>query len=712
MQKFLPELIQLNIPFIFLLLIGVVAASIAYYLYRNSTPEISKFSKYLLVTIRGIIFFFVILIFFSPSFFLTFKETIKPKIALFIDNSKSMGYEDDDHDRWSILKKTTKTLLEILPQNTDLIQFTFNNALDTLSKSEIPLSDRSTDFKPLIKLLKKENFDKAIIISDGNHTESGYPIEHEWPYNSKIYTVGIGLTSSGTDIAISDVTYQPVIYADQENSIAVQIRTESLNYNPNVQLKYYLNDKLIQKKNINLHPGSFNTNVNLSNISANVGLNKIRLEVDAIEEETNILNNKYTFVQNVMNSRIKISIFSGAPSYESKFLSFLLNKNENFEIYNFVEKKNGQFYEQINLNDLDQSDVLIFCGFPGHNTTVNTQNRILNYLRQNQPSLLFYLNEHTNQKKLLELRTWLPYQQLPGKIKSREILINNPLTISVNPILFIFEQKNTNQEFWSKVPPITVQYSGGLIRDGVKSLLEGSDSQNQFPIILLNDQTNYRSAVLNGEGFWKWHFLLQNNQGISNGYQKFLLNILLWVNDRTKLKPVILNSEKNVVYLGEIVKIIGNIYDASFKPIRDGELIVQSKWNQQEFNIDVDNDSTGNYLIKFVPPGEGKYTISAKGFKEGIELGSDFVELEVIPIEKEFIHIDQNVEFLKKIAAMGNGFYVDASDVDSLASALVEPDKTRLKDRIIDVWYHPVLLILIILLITAEWIIRKRLGLV
>jgi hypothetical protein len=35
-----------------------------------------------------------------------------------------------------------------------------------------------------------------------------------------------------------------------------------------------------------------------------------------------------------------------------------------------------------------------------------------------------------------------------------------------------------------------------------------------------------------------------------------------------------------------------------------------------------------------------------------------------------------------------------------------------IKDRIVDIWYHPVMLTLIILLISAEWIYRKRLGLV
>ncbi len=99
MQDLFPQLIRLNIPFIFLLLIGAVAVSVAFYLYRKTTPKLSKPSKYILIILRSIVFFLVILLFLTPSFFLTYRKTVKPKMALFVDNSKSMSYEAEDYKR-------------------------------------------------------------------------------------------------------------------------------------------------------------------------------------------------------------------------------------------------------------------------------------------------------------------------------------------------------------------------------------------------------------------------------------------------------------------------------------------------------------------------------------------------------------------------------------------------------------------------------------
>ncbi|MBN1407581.1 MAG: hypothetical protein JW956_07325 [Calditrichaceae bacterium] len=707
-----PQLIRLNIPFIFLLLIGATAIALAYYLYKKTTPVINKVSKYLLITIRSLIFFFVIVLFFTPSFFLTFKETLSPTVALFIDNSRSMGYETENYKRWQETLEAAQKIRSIIPSNVELHQFTFNNRVDTASSEKLFLSEGSTDFNTIISFIKHKNFNKAIIISDGNPTEGSYAVQNEWPFDTKIFTAGIGQISSGIDLAINNVTYQPVAYLDDENKIEIQIRVENLPNMSTLKLDYYINDKLIQQKKQNMYPGSYNQNINLTHINKQVGLNKLRIVAQTIEGEANILNNTYTFVQNVLDSKMKIGIFSGMPAYDSKFVSLLLQQVEDFEVLHYTEKRNGQFYNQTNLNAIEELDVFILIGFPGKYTLSNTMNRILNILRQKQPALLVFMNQYSDQQKLLQLRPWLPYEQLPAKIKAMDVIINHPLSSSINPLLYIYDEKERNQEFWSKAPPIRIEYAGGKLKDNVQTLLSGSGSRNEFPLILLSEQQNYRSLSFNGEGFWKWHFLLQDRKQISTAYQKFLVALLRWANDRTKLKPVTLVSEQNVVDLGESVQITGYIYDNSFQPVKDGELAVNAEWNKQTFSLEVKNDSTGSYLIDFMPPGEGKYTITAKGYREGIELGSDKLEIEVIPVEKEFIHINQNVNFLKKLAEMGNGFYVNASDIDSLRSVLIQQDAVTLRDRVIDIWYHPVLLTMIIVLITTEWIMRKRLGLV
>ncbi|HES59570.1 MAG TPA: carboxypeptidase regulatory-like domain-containing protein [Caldithrix sp.] len=623
-----------------------------------------------------------------------------------------MGYETENYKRWQETLEAAQKIRSIIPSNVELHQFTFNNRVDTASSEKLFLSEGSTDFNTIISFIKHKNFNKAIIISDGNPTEGSYAVQNEWPFDTKIFTAGIGQISSGIDLAINNVTYQPVAYLDDENKIEIQIRVENLPNMSTLKLDYYINDKLIQQKKQNMYPGSYNQNINLTHINKQVGLNKLRIVAQTIEGEANILNNTYTFVQNVLDSKMKIGIFSGMPAYDSKFVSLLLQQVEDFEVLHYTEKRNGQFYNQTNLNAIEELDVFILIGFPGKYTLSNTMNRILNILRQKQPALLVFMNQYSDQQKLLQLRPWLPYEQLPAKIKAMDVIINHPLSSSINPLLYIYDEKERNQEFWSKAPPIRIEYAGGKLKDNVQTLLSGSGSRNEFPLILLSEQQNYRSLSFNGEGFWKWHFLLQDRKQISTAYQKFLVALLRWANDRTKLKPVTLVSEQNVVDLGESVQITGYIYDNSFQPVKDGELAVNAEWNKQTFSLEVKNDSTGSYLIDFMPPGEGKYTITAKGYREGIELGSDKLEIEVIPVEKEFIHINQNVNFLKKLAEMGNGFYVNASDIDSLRSVLIQQDAVTLRDRVIDIWYHPVLLTMIIVLITTEWIMRKRLGLV
>ena len=100
MQNLFPQMIQFNVPFIFTILIAVTAAAVTVFYYRRTNPEVSNAGKYALGVLRGSIIFLIILLFFAPRFLLQIRKVEKPKIAVFADNSLSMGNSESDSTRW------------------------------------------------------------------------------------------------------------------------------------------------------------------------------------------------------------------------------------------------------------------------------------------------------------------------------------------------------------------------------------------------------------------------------------------------------------------------------------------------------------------------------------------------------------------------------------------------------------------------------------
>jgi hypothetical protein len=71
-----------------------------------------------------------------------------------------------------------------------------------------------------------------------------------------------------------------------------------------------------------------------------------------------------------------------------------------------------------------------------------------------------------------------------------------------------------------------------------------------------------------------------------------------------------------------------------------------------------------------------------------------------------------NFEYLKQLTEKTGGIFVPIERAEELLKQLeLKPKFIRIQEEL-EIWYKPVLLLLIIACITLEWILRKRFGLV
>ena len=713
MHNFLPELIRFNVPFIIVLVLVSLAALAAWWLYRRVAPPLTKASQYVLLILRATILFLVLLLFFTPRFIITFQVEKQPGFGIFTDNSASMAVRDNDRPRWQETIAARQQVQAMLPPSARLGHFTFNSGVEEHeADAGMDVSGFATNFSALLDAIRKENFDKVIIISDGNHTEGSYPLTDRWPSMTTLYTVGIGNIETGIDVSIDNVRYPALNYVNKKSDIEVQISSRGLPKNERLQMRLFLDKRLITAQFVELEAGSYQHSVFFEYIPGRTGLNRLRVEIDSLGGEKNWDNNSYTFVQNILKSKIKVGLISGLPSYDSKFLNLLLSRNEDVELFTFTETPRQRAFEGSDNRHIDSLEVIILCGFPGPYSQQNQINRLMNVLKTGNSSTMIFLTRHTDINKLQAFRDYLPFESVIRNRDALPVAVSNPAEMSVNPILFLFDRQEILRRYWGKLPPVDVYFSVSRPKANSRILLNAAGDSETIPLLTLADNPLQRMVLFNGEGFWKWYFLLQNDAEIVDGYAILLNHLVRWGSDQSKIKAVALESRQTTTTPGSEINIRAALFDANYQPLKDGQLVVQALWNDQEFTLPVIPDSAGNFQINFLPPGEGKFVITARGFKDGIEIGSDRLEIEVIPTDKEFIRVSQNRDFLNRLAVMSNGRYVDAADLDTLRQFLAVESELTFLERIFDIWYKPFLLILILLLITMEWILRKRYNLV
>ncbi len=697
----LPAAIESNIPFLALLGIAVLAFGFAYWHYRSVVPQISDIKRRLLMGLRFISFASVLFLFFKPNITLIFQREIKPKISVYVDNSLSMSVQDAAEKRWEETAKVLKKVNILRPGT----RWLFNNNVFPLNDSSFAVSKDATNFETLFKHIDENKADNIILISDGNVTAGSYPVQLKRHPDKKIFTVGIGREENNSDLFIDNVSYEPVIYKGIEQNISVKIGTKNLKKAFTASVKLMQNRTVLAVKSFRVDTlEAFHTIV-FQNTPQTVGQNKFKVTLENYKSDVNKQNNSFLFIQQILKKKLQIALFTGLPGYESKFLNQLLSAEPDFDCRFFVENKQGRFSGKDNPDIKTPFDVLIFQNFPSPYTKQQTLIQLAQILKKRKSSLFLMLGEKTDRAKLNSFLEFTPFEQVPKKLRSEAEPLFNP---GNSALLDLFNNSSANSQFWQQIPPIDVLFAPGKLKPEVKILLSGKER----PLILSYSKPGFRNMTFNGNGFWRWHFLMQNNSALANGYKNLLKHSIRWLADRRKIKPVLLKADATETIPGKAVQLNGFIYDADFKPVKDGQFQLQVQQGEEIIEINTEMDSSGRYSAKYLPAKEGTLQFTAKGFRFGRLYGQDKLQVEVAAAEKEFIHTGINRRYLQQIAKESGGLYTDAAQIDSLIKHIPQEVTIQKEKQSIALWYNPYLLAFILLTIISEWILRRRFGLV
>jgi hypothetical protein len=110
---------------------------------------------------------------------------------------------------------------------------------------------------------------------------------------------------------------------------------------------------------------------------------------------------------------------------------------------------------------------------------------------------------------------------------------------------------------------------------------------------------------------------------------------------------------------------------------------------------------------EYVPEGAGKYTVTSElaTTKEPVTAKTSFV---VAPSREEFLVPTRDEDYLVKIAALGGGKSLGLLDFNKQAGQMKNKSRTVPNDLTDEIWDSPLAMGLFIVMIVAEWVLRKR----
>lgn len=678
------------------------------YLYYRKTI-IPTLSKSLLVFLRtSTIFLFLTLLIFS---YITYQKKTreKPINVFLIDKSKSMtldNREDELNRAFNLIKKINNNISDnryFLFSDNILNEFDLK---DFFNSNLININDQSTNLSNSLNTLTKIIGDKKIstinIVSDGIFNAGGNPsYSLQFPDAAFNYLL-VGDTIQKSDLSIKNILFNSTVYT--ESNAKIHLVFNSYNYNKEIKISLFEEDKQIQEKNVKV--SDLNTEYNCSfNIKSNSeGIKKYKVKIENEQNEITDKNNSEEFFIEFINNKFKLLVISGNPSADYSYLAESIKRINNFEAKYFVQKSPGVFYEGT-IPPMDDFNLLILINFPTASTDLNLINKLNDELKNISLPVFFISGSNTDYERLKLLNKYLPFTSTSKYGNEERISVKNVNDIK-SDISNIYNIKKVS----GNLPEIFTPGINFELIPETQTLLYSSKLSK--PVLITSTNNNRNSAALLAYSFYKWRLNNTSNEN-KDFLSDLITGITLNICEKEKNKKIYLNIEKQIYSPLEQIKINGIL--------NTGESLSKVSIKVQIYNnffvkeYEPNRTSNNSFTCDIQNLKEGEYFVKGTLIQDGIEIADDIKKILIKESNLEFKNTKSENSILYILSKNSEGGLISEQNLDEInKNTELRNEKDLIYQKnIFKIYLNSCfyILLLIIIIISVEWFIRKRLNL-
>ena len=658
-----------------------------------------------LIILRSITFLIFTFLLLKPKFSWTQYNYNNLDWNLYIDNSVSISY----HPLLSF--QTIKSELEqiiysIIKKDAFYNLFSFSGNIKKIKNTEsFDSSGSSTDIGKVLNHieLNQDNLAGAVIISDGQNNNGINPKSLIKNIKVPVYTLGIGETKPLIDLSIESVDAPTVAVKGENVNINATINSYG-NLDEKVNVVLYSGKKMIGSKFLNISGQGSRNEARFIFTPLNLGENEYIVKVSSLSEEINIDNNQQKFLISVLKDHYKVALITGAPSFNTIVIKEYITNYPRVELDHYVLSNNG-YTPSLKLFWSTPYQLIIFDNYPIDVLKSKTQKIYSKKITSEKTSLLWIIGQNITSESAQSLTPFFHLEYVDENINSdknswyfTEDIINSS----------IIQGSLTNQKsnFADIFPPITTPYKFNAKHKKVNPIAY-HESDEVIPVIFMGDVKNIRSIVWTSNDFSTVKYNISSN----NNFRDIWSNLFSWLLKTGGDRNLYFRLNKESYQQGEEILITGSsiqdnlsINNQAFITIMHDSMEVNSF--ELRFNPE-SNRWEGNFWAP--KPGNYNYKIVINdGSSEPMEQIGKFI------VEKSQIELNQVSLNLPLLTNISNGTGAEYYSWES-RSVLVDKiksvkSKTRI-DKSVVLSENKWVMIILIILLTIEWVFRKRIGL-
>ncbi len=732
-------------PWYITLLFAVAAVLGAYWFYRY--PSLPGAWRLGLSGLRAAAFLVILVLFLQPVLRVHSVIPQKNFVAIAYDGSRSMEIRDgaDGQSRMSVqqrlLRASDNPLLKDLSSRFKLRFFRFSKAAErTEAFQDLPRRGEITDIENTLRQIEGElaaaPVAGIVLVTDGadNHSTNLDAVSAQLhARNIPIYAVGIGSTGFPRDAEVLRVSAPRHVLKD--TLVEAEVFVRSTGYaGRRSKLLVMERDRQIQSQEILLGGDGEVKTYKVYFNSQTPGSRVFTFRIEPFDDELIRENNDQSALVRVDDAQPQILYVEGEPRWEYGFLRRAILSDKNLQVVTLLRQADGKFLRQgidspstlekgfpVDKAELFKYRGLIIGSVEASFFTFDQLRMISDFVSQRGGGFLMlggknsfgqggYMN--TPVEDLLPVRLGPNSREIPD-FSELEYKVHLTSYGAEHPVTRLSLSESENRKRWDAAPTLIGFNPTAGPKPGATVLAQGGtpDSRGQSPVILAFQRFGKgKSLAFTTAASWRWK--MQQDHA-NNFHELFWKQALRWlVSDSPD--QVSVDTEKRTYSSDEPVLIRAEVNDASFGPLNKAQVRAQVKspsGQSSSVPLSWDVESDGVYSGAFKASEDGMYEISCEASLGTQSIGSAKSEFWVAPSTEEFHNAQLNADLLKRLSHATGGRYYSPENTRTLAEDIsyIDTGSSRLEEK--DLWDMPFNFLLLVGLVSAEWILRKRKGL-
>ena len=684
---------------------AALALAAALAAYRRSAFQLPLPWKAVLPALRMGVLFLCLALLMRPLWRHSSARQERPVLAVLADESLSIARHD------STLRSILRDLSSL---RADVQLFGFSTATRVLGTADsLATNGVRTDIASALtsiqESLSTEHLRGILLLSDGQYNTGRNPLYVADHAPVPVHTMAIGDTAKQQDIQVRRVATSDNAYVGTEVPIEVSVMASGYE-NQQVTVALARGAAVVSTARVALPADGTVIPVRMGYIPDAAGVFQLTASVTRLEGEVTHANNQATVTMTVRDNRQRVLLVGGAPHPDLAAMRTFIEREEAREVTSLVQKDAQSFYEGTAPDSLASFDLIILVGFPGP-----TSSPILaQQLAASGTRLFFVLTRNTSLGLLRDaFGEALPVYPAQGRSLFGEAAFEITPEGRIHAILqdlppistLLLPPLQFNATRWQTSPDTRV-----LARASVGGVdVEG-------PLLAVRSRSGVRTAALLGAGTWRWQNLPEDLAASDGWWPALLANLLQWLlapedDRRVRIEPV-----QQAFAGGEAISFDGQVLDESLQGVDGASVVIDIiAPDGARYPYTLKGLGGGRYAADIGTLPQGSYTYEVSAQRAQAALGTDQGAFTVGALVLEFMETRANVPLLRQIASRSGGRFLAGNDADDVARVLRADSafatKTSLDTTELPLWHWPLLLAFILSLLTAEWVLRKRIGL-